>query len=582
MTNTTKNNAIRTNQNGYSLHLPKYIAVLVEAPVYVYNEDGTLIKEFDAPELSFDEASGDNVALINLGDIPCGTYSVSCAGCRVTVTVKEKAYSALTDGLIKALYFQRCGCELTKAHAGLFTHKPCHTAPAFDWDDKSKSKVVTGGWHDAGDYGKYVSPGAVTVAHMLYAYMLFPNGCDRPLNIPETGNAVPDILNEARWELEWILKMQREDGAFYHKLTKDHFAPFIMPEDDTDPEYLVPPSHCATADATAVLALAARIYDKFDPGFSKRMLDSALKGWQWLKANQNFIPYVNPEGLRTGPYSDTRVIDELFWASCELFATTGETIFGDEAARLYRYAKNESPEAYTLNGEPGLFEEMLENERVGVKEYVKKFPYLNATPLEGLTLTEFGWADVSGLGTLCCLFSIKEKGGNNLYGDLKRDFLLKSPKALERSENSCYGTALRADEYIWGSILNVMNNAMTMIVDYMLTGNEDMRNAALCQLDYALGLNALDISFVTGFGIRSVQNPHHRPSGADTVKAPVPGFIVGGPNKRWTYPQTRERLGEATPAAKYYIDEEPFADMNEVAIYWNSPTVFVSAFFDTF
>jgi endoglucanase len=119
-----------------------------------------------------------------------------------------------------------------------------------------------------------------------------------------------------------------------------------------------------------------------------------------------------------------------------------------------------------------------------------------------------------------------------------------------------------------------------MTVDYLLTGNEDMRNGALSQIDYALGLNALDLSFVTGIGTRSVQNPHHRPSGADGIKAPVPGFVVGGPNNKWTYPETKERL-KNTPAAKYYIDETQFADMNEVAIYWNSPMIFVTAFFNT-
>ncbi len=124
-----------------------------------------------------------------------------------------------------------------------------------------------------------------------------------------------------------------------------------------------------------------------------------------------------------------------------------------------------------------------------------------------------------------------------------------------------------------------MNNAMTMVVNFMLTGREDMRNGALSQIDYSLGLNALDLSFVTGLGHRSVQNPHHRPSGADGVDAPVPGFIVGGPNKKWTYPETKERLGD-TPAAKYYLDETPSADTNEVAIYWNSPVIFVASFFN--
>ena len=103
---------------------------------------------------------------------------------------------------------------------------------------------------------------------------------------------------------------------------------------------------------------------------------------------------------------------------------------------------------------------------------------------------------------------------------------------------------------------------------------------ALGQLDYALGRNAMDISFITGYGERQVLFPHHRPSAADGIDAPVPGLISGGPNNKMNYPTVRDRLGD-TPAAKHFIDETDFADMNEIAIYWNSPAVFVAAYFNS-
>ena len=184
----------------------------------------------------------------------------------------------------------------------------------------------------------------------------------------------------------------------------------------------------------------------------------------------------------------------------------------------------------------------------------------------GLDVTQYGWMDVSGLGAICCLFDIKEKGGNILYDEVKKDFLERSGDKFEAYAASGYGTALKEDQYVWGGILTVMSNAMTMIFNYMLTGNEEMKLAAQNQLNYALGLNALDLSFVTGYGERSVMNPHHRPSGADEIEAPVPGLISGGPNKKMTYPETKERLGEDTPPAKYYLDELPSADTKEIAI----------------
>ena len=126
-----------------------------------------------------------------------------------------------------------------------------------------------------------------------------------------------------------------------------------------------------------------------------------------------------------------------------------------------------------------------------------------------------------------------------------------------------------------------MGSAMAMIMAALITGRRDMRDAALLQWHYAMGMNALDLCFVTGFGEHSVMHPHHRPSGADGIEAPVPGLISGGPNKSFCMPQTKERFSPDTPPAKHYLDELPSADTNEIAIYWNSPAVFVSAYFNT-
>jgi endoglucanase len=449
--------------------------------------------------------------------------------------VSRRPWRAVTDALIKGLYFQRCGCELRAAHAGPYTHPACHTAPAVDWLDRSAARRVPGGWHDAGDYGKYVGPGAVAAAHLIWAWLLFPQGCSDDLNIPETGSGVPDILSEARYELDWLLRMQRADGAFHHKLTKAHFAPFIMPQEDRETEYLMPVSHCATAAASACLALAARVYPAFDPVFAGQALSAARRGWAWLQAHPDFEPFRNPEGVRTGWYGERTDTDDRFWAACELYAATGEAGYREEAEALYAMGQN---------------------------------------------LTRFGWADVGGMGALCCLFSLGERAGDVLYDRLREDFLRQSGEALRLSRASGYGTALPPDGYVWGSILPILGNAMAMILNERLTGDREMLEAALLQWHYALGMNAVDTCFVTGFGERPVRHPHHRPSGADGIDEPVPGLISGGPNQRFPYPMTREKLPEGTPPAKCYLDETFSADTNEIAIYWNSPAIFVGAYFN--
>ena len=261
------------------------------------------------------------------------------------------------------------------------------------------------------------------------------------------------------------------------------------------------------------------------------MLASALQAWRWLIQHPDFVPYQNPEGVRTGQYGDQSDTDERFWAACELCAATGEPEYLSTAEALFS---------------------------------------------EDLSLTQFGWANVAGLGALCCLTDLK---GSALFDRVKQAFLSQSEQALSLVRRSNYGTALFEDRYIWGSILPIMSNALAMIVSERLTGREEMLEAALNQWHYALGMNALDLCFVTGFGEKTVMHPHHRPSGADGIDAPVPGLISGGPNQRFPYPATREKLGVDTPPAKYFLDETPSADTNEIAIYWNSITVLTAVFF---
>ena len=527
----------RINQVGYTAGLPVRVAVLTKGPVTLEDEGGKVVYRAEDIRLRTDEASMDRVCLLNMGVLPPGQYTLRSGKESRGITVRTEAWRKVGNALIKGLFYQRCGCELEKEYAGLYSHAACHIGLATDWIDRSVQRRVTGGWHDAGDYGKYVGPGAVAAAHLLYAWKLFPDGCRDDLNIPEAGNGMPDILNEAKYELDWLLKMQRPNGAFHHKLTKDHFAGFIMPEDDLDQEYMMPESHCATGAACACMALASGVYRPWDEGFANAMLLSAQKAWEWLEQHDgDFEPFRNPEGVRTGQYGDRNDRDERFWAACELFAATGGNGFRIAAEKLYA---------------------------------------------EGQHLIRFGWADVGGLGGLCCLTELKEKAGNILYNKLKDDFLSESGMLPGTARASGYMTALTKDMYIWGSILPVMGNAMAMILNYLLTGKEEMRDAALSQLDYALGLNALDICFVTGFGERRVMHPHHRPSGSDAIEEPVPGLISGGPNKNWPYAATKEKLGADIPPAKYYLDETSSADTNEIAIYWNTPAVFTFAFFNS-
>ena len=325
----------RINQTGYRTGFPVFVSVLSDDPVRLIDDSGCVIREFSAKASHYDAASGDPVTLLNLGILHAGEYWLESGGAARKINVSDTPWASVVDSLIKGLYFQRCGCELIGRYAGKYVHPACHTAAASEWDNRSAVRFVTGGWHDAGDYGKYVGPGAVTVGHLLYAWKLFPDGCSDMLNIPESGNGIPDILNEARYELAWLLQMQHAGGAFHHKLTKARFAPFIMPQEDRETEYLMPISHCATGAACACLALASRVYQTFDPSFSNQMLLASQRAWHWMETHPDFVPFRNPEGVRTGQYGDKSDHDERFWAACELFAATGNEKYLEAVEKLY-------------------------------------------------------------------------------------------------------------------------------------------------------------------------------------------------------------------------------------------------------
>lgn len=532
---------IHLNQTGFDAEKPKRAIITGKGErCFVVSADNEVVFEPPMSAPFFDAASGDTVRSVDLSQAKKpGAYFLFADGFKKTFYVSERPYRALSAALVKGMYYQRCGCALDEKHAGPFRHGICHTAKAslINADGKTDNSVtidVSGGWHDAGDYGRYVVPGAVTLGHMLYAYELFPQAFRDELNIPESGNGVPDILNECRYELEWMMKMQSEDGGVYHKVATRYFAPFIMPEADMEELLLFRVSHTATADFSAALALAHRIYKPHDKIFADQMLTASVRAWDWLERNPEYEPFVNPPDARSGAYGDENCEDEIFWAACELFAATGEARYLETMRSL----------------------------------------------ADKLDVAELGWRNVAGFGALCCLFAVKNLDAD-FVKNLRGRFLAAADKFYALSQNSGYGTALDKDGYIWGSIMPIMNRAVVLICAKLLTGKDEYEAAARAQFDYLLGMNATDYSFVTGFGENAFRFPHHRPSYADGVDDPVPGLVSGGPNKNFQDKTCKELIPPETPPAKFFIDHTWTASANENAIYWNSPAIFVSAYLDS-
>ncbi|MBO6108368.1 MAG: glycoside hydrolase family 9 protein [Eubacterium sp.] len=462
-----------------------------------------------------------------------GRYRVTASGRESPEFVIAKdVYSELTRAAIKMLYMQRCGEKLDKKYAGKFHHDECHTEKAHLYWDPDVTIDVSGGWHDAGDYGRYVVAGAKAVADVLLAYESYSaEKIIDDVGTPYSGDGVDDLLQEAKYELDWLLKMQGEDGRVYHKVTCLNFPGVVMPEEETDDLIVSYSSTPATGDFAAVMAMAARIYgESGNASFksaAKTYLKAAKKSWNYLKKQKDVKNYTNPGDVLTGEYPDTEDGDERFWAATELYRTTGNSTYGD---------------AISLYTEESMF-------------------------MRGL-----GWTEVGLYGCYAALMN--PKVGDNYSADNSRiaaafDAVLSQTKS--NADASPYGIN-RSEEFEWGSNMGIANDGMLFIMADRINKSDTYKTAAKRQLSYLLGENATGYCFVTGFGEMASAHPHHRPSQA--VGKAVPGMLVGGPDSALEDPYAKSVLAENAPA-KCYADSDQSYSTNEVTIYWNSPLIYL-------
>ncbi|MBN2444534.1 MAG: glycoside hydrolase family 9 protein [Spirochaetales bacterium] len=528
---------IRVDQIGY-------VADSAKKAMVVHSGGSFSVKDVHTKETVFqgdlslpikDRASRDTLCIADFSSLTTpGEYYIEVEGLEQShnFVIREQPYKDLQQALQKMLYYQRCGEALPKKFAGTWAHSPCHTADAKIWNENKYLSAI-GGWHDAGDYGRYIVPLAKTLADLMLAGEFYEESTrSDDLGIPESGNGKPDIEDQIAFGLNWSLKMQDlESGGVYHKLTTEIFQRDAMPDVLDDPLFVSPISATATADFAAVTAMASRLYREKDDIWTSQLLEAAEKAWVWLEANPDTPGFKNPEGIITGEYgsneSDDRTLggaqsgDERFWAATELFLATDKPEYHDYLTKSFQ-----------------------EN------------------PWEGL-----GWGVVGDYALISYVFSENPNVDPALQNQYK-DVLLKRIELI--SQNSLkdgYGISLET-KYPWGSNMTVSNNGVMLLIGYELTGERLYYEQALDHLHYLLGRNALGQSYITGFGSKFPVKTHHRPSTA-TGKT-VPGMVVGGPNMGLNDPIAKIRL-QGQPPAKCYIDEISSYSTNEITIYWNTP-----------
>jgi len=514
--------AIHINQLGYRPEDPKKAVVPQDAAAFqiVRVCDEAVVYSGTAGEPVTDCASADTVRVADFsGFTEAGEYTVRAAATQsYPFVIGSDPYAGLRAALLEMFNYQKCGVDL---ECGLWSHPACHTAPATVYGTDEK-KDVCGGWHDAGDYGRYVVPAAKAVADLLLAHEF---------------SSAPDtkLLETAWFEIEWMLKMQDEKtGGVYHKVSCHKFDPLDeMPHDEHGELVLSPVSATATADFAASAALASRFYGEH----KDRLLNAAKHAWNWCAANPDVPGFTNPVGISTGGYGDNSDKDERFWAACELFAATGEEKYHD---------------------------------------YIKKYEFdTEGRHNDALFSFGLGWGNVETYGLTAYLSYRSGATNDGVTRRMKNELLRCCDDIMELYKNSPYGVSL-GEVYRWGSNMTVANNAMMLILGSRLAAeSHEYTEAALEHFHYLLGRNPLSQSYITGFGPTAPQNPHHRPSAAKG-KA-VPGMVVGGPCMNVNRDPALNAHRSGFPPAKRYIDHRDSFASNEITIYWNSPVYFVMA-----
>jgi len=546
---------IKLNQLGYYSDAPKIAVVTGTTDAQTFYITSTNIKDtLFKGALSNEMQSKNSSTKTKIADFSSlnknGTYVVLIPGIGHSYVFdihNNINRQAAVTGL-KGYYFQRVSMPLEEKYAGKWHRSAGHADTAVFIHPSAAGKErpagtkisAPGGWYDAGDYNKYIVNSGITMGTMLSAYEDFSKYFDTlHTNIPESNDAVPDLLNELIYNLRWMLAMQDpNDGGVYNKCTNASFDGMVMPGVTSAPRYVVQKGTAATLDFAAVTAQAGRILKKYKkqlPGLADSCLKASVKAWSWalqnpaMQYNQNEINKTFEPKITTGGYGDRNFTDEWTWAAAELFATTKDKSYYD----VYRKQMKDS-----------------------------------------LSLPTWGSVELLGHYTLLRFQQQLPAYAQQQAQLIKQRLIQLADRYISNVPANAFQTIMGQTprDFNWGGSSNAANQGIVLINAYLLTKDKKYVNYALTNLDYLLGRNATGYSFLSGVGSKSIMHPHHRQSVADGVTDPVPGLLSGGPN-----PGKQDKC-----EYEFSEPETTFADLdcsyasNEIAINWNSPFVYLS------
>jgi endoglucanase len=451
--------------------------------------------------------------------------------------------------------------------------------------ERTKTQDVTGGWYDAGDYGKYVVNGGISVWTLANIYeRAVANGQadkygDSTLTMPEAGNKIPDILDECKYEMDFFLKMMVKEGSnkgmVYHKMHDFKWTGLaVSPADSTalsegkDADkgtlyrIIKPASTAATLNLSASAAQLSRLIKDFDSDYAAECLEAAKTTYEAAKKNPDVAAPLD-QNIGGGPYGDTYFDDEFYWAACELWLTTGDDAYLADMKKSTHYL--EMPAKLT-GGE--------NNGDVG----------------------SFNWGNVQGLGTasLACNYS---KLPDDMKEEVFKNICATADEFIKIEESQGYGIPFAQSSmseldggkgYTWGSNSFAINNAIVLGLAYNVSGEQKYLDGASVGMDYIMGRNAMENSYVTGYGTHHTTFVHHRywsaQMDASLFTLAPSGVLSGGPNSAMQDPYVKGagyKVGETAPQL-CYLDHIECWSTNECTVNWNSPLAWMADFMTTY
>jgi len=560
--------AVRANQVGYLPGFAKVATVATKsaAPVewQLVDKGGKVRASGKTRPFGDDRSSGEQVQQIDFS-----SFTAAGKGFKLKVGKDESLpfeigndiYKRLKHDALAFFYLQRSGVPITMPYAGAKTY----VRPAGHVGDKSVpcskeakcdySLDVSGGWYDAGDHGKYLVNGGYTVWALQNEYeMLTKFGTtagdfgDGKLSIPEGKNSKPDLLDEARFGLEALLRMQVPAGKpmagmVHQKMHGEKWSAIpTAPDKDDIKRFLRPVSTAATLNLAAAAAQAARLWKTLDPAFSARCLTAAETAYAAALKNPKLAAEPKVEG--GGIYGDGDTADEFYWAATELFITTGKQNYKDDLLKSRFHAPKAGVE--TAAG-------------------------------------ELGWDHLAPAAKMS-LVAVPNGLGDPAIAAVRAQIIAAADRFVGTIPKRGYRVPMASDvTYIWGSNGAIMNAAMVLGAAYDLTRDAKYANAVIDCMDYLLGRNPLSFSYVSGYGTNALRNPHHRvwahQKDPKLPEAP-PGSVSGGPNSTLQDPYIRKLGMSGCPPQTCYVDHVESYSTNEVAINWNASLAWMAAFLD--